>query len=78
MKVINKCQTRWDTGLSIAGPNNDVVVGRWYMTNTVGWFDLLAISGIWIDLPGKEIMIAPNLPPRWARSSRASRSSPSG
>jgi non-lysosomal glucosylceramidase len=60
--VMNKCNARWDSGLGISGAENDVVVGRWYMTNTVSWFDLLAISGVWVNLPEKELMLAPNLP----------------
>ena len=62
-KVLIKNNARWDCGLGIAGPQNDGMAGRWYMTNTAGWFCMLALAGLWIDLPGKELMIAPNLPP---------------
>jgi non-lysosomal glucosylceramidase len=59
-KVANKCNARWDSGLSIAGPDNTRVDGRWYMTNTASWFALLAITGVWIDLPAKRFTLAPN------------------
>ena len=46
--VMDKCGARWDSGLGISGPQNEGVGGRWYMTNPVSWFDLLAISGVWV------------------------------
>lgn len=63
-RVLLKNNARWDCGLGIAGENNETVGGRWYMTNTAGWFCMLALAGVWIDIPEKELMIAPNLPPQ--------------
>ncbi|MEI8079356.1 MAG: GH116 family glycosyl hydrolase, partial [bacterium] len=60
--VVNHCGARWECGLCLDGAENDLVSGRWYMTNTVSWFDLLAISGVFINLPAKEFTLAPNLP----------------
>jgi hypothetical protein len=61
-RVLLKNNARWDCGLGIAGENNETVGGRWYMTNTAGWFCMLALAGVWIDIPEKELMLAPNLP----------------
>jgi hypothetical protein len=62
-RAMNGCHARWDSGLGMGGPQNEQVGGRWYMTNTASWFDLLAIAGVWVDLPGREFLLAPNLPP---------------
>ncbi|HEY5138169.1 MAG TPA: GH116 family glycosyl hydrolase, partial [Methylococcales bacterium] len=61
--VMNKCGARWDSGLGIGGQNNEHVSGRWYMSNTASWFNLLAMTGVWVDLPAKRFTLAPNLPP---------------
>ena len=61
-KVVNQCGARWECGLCLDVAENELVSGRWYMTNTVSWFDLLAISGVFINLPAKEFTLAPNLP----------------
>lgn len=61
-KVMNKCNARWDSGLGMNGENNDTVGGRWYMTNTASWFDLLAIAGVWLNIPEKELVLSPNVP----------------